>query len=158
MFFFKDLNGTQVTLSFEPNTFSIPAKHVLVLSYGENKWLMTRNPRRGLEFPGGKVEEGESLIEAVRRETLEETGATLTDIEWFAEYVVHDKVPFRKVVFLARVSQLYDIDESFETDGRDWLTLEEFNLSSELSFHMKDLGMKKMVERVISRDNKWSHC
>ena len=119
---------------------------------------MTRNPNRGLEFPGGKVEEGESLIEAVRRETLEETGATLTNIEWFAEYVVHDKVPFRKVVFLAKVSQLYDIDDSFETDGREWLTLEEFNLSSELSFHMKDLGMKKMIERVILRDNTWSNC
>lgn len=158
MFFFTDLNGTQVTLSFEPNSFSIPAKHVLVLANRENNWLMTRNPRRGLEFPGGKVEEGESLIEAVRRETREETGATLTDIEWFAEYVVHDKVPFRKVVFLARVSQLHDIDKSFETDGRKWLTVEEFNQSSELSFHMKDLGMKKMIERVISRDNTWSHC
>ncbi len=158
MFFFKDLNGTQVTLSFEPNTFSIPAKHVLVLANRENNWLMTRNPERGLEFPGGKVEEGESLIEAVRRETFEETGATLTNIEWFAEYVVHDKVPFRKVVFLAKVSHLHDIDEAFETDGREWLTIEEFKQSTQLSFHMKDLGMKKMIERVILLENKWSHC
>jgi len=40
----------------------------------KNEILMVKNPRRGWEFPGGQVEVGESVIDAVRREILEETG------------------------------------------------------------------------------------
>jgi 8-oxo-dGTP pyrophosphatase MutT (NUDIX family) len=40
----------------------------------KNEILMVKNPRRGWEFPGGQVEVGESLINAVRREIFEETG------------------------------------------------------------------------------------
>ncbi len=36
--------------------------------------LMIKNLRRGWEFPGGQVEAGENVINAVRREILEETG------------------------------------------------------------------------------------
>jgi 8-oxo-dGTP diphosphatase len=36
--------------------------------------LMVLSPRRGWEFPGGQVEEGEDLVSALVREVLEETG------------------------------------------------------------------------------------
>ena len=36
--------------------------------------LLIKNPRRGWEFPGGMVEQGESVIEALKREIMEETG------------------------------------------------------------------------------------
>ena len=40
--------------------------------------LMLRSPRRGWEFPGGQVEEGEDLIAALQREVLEETGIAVS--------------------------------------------------------------------------------
>jgi len=40
--------------------------------------LMIRNLRDEWEFPGGQVEEGENLVEALRREVWEETGITIS--------------------------------------------------------------------------------
>ena len=40
--------------------------------------LLLRSPRRGWEFPGGQVEEGEYLLTTLRREVFEETGMTVT--------------------------------------------------------------------------------
>jgi len=40
--------------------------------------LMLRNLRNDWEFPGGQVEEGENLIEALQREVLEETGVIIS--------------------------------------------------------------------------------
>lgn len=40
----------------------------------QDQVLLVRNSRRGWEFPGGQVEVGETLIEALQREALEETG------------------------------------------------------------------------------------
>lgn len=36
--------------------------------------LLVRSPRRGWEFPGGQVEQGESVLAALHREIWEETG------------------------------------------------------------------------------------
>ena len=37
------------------------------------------NPQRGWEFPGGMVEQGESLQEALKREIFEESGMVRRD-------------------------------------------------------------------------------
>ena len=36
--------------------------------------LLVRTPRRGWEFPGGQIEEGESVVDGVLREVREEAG------------------------------------------------------------------------------------
>jgi len=57
-------------------------KHIVavagLVTDARGRVLMIRSPRRDWEFPGGQVEEGESLTEALRREVLEETGVTVT--------------------------------------------------------------------------------
>ena len=47
-----------------------------LISHPDGRILLIRGPRRGWEFPGGQVEEGENLIEAFQREVQEETGVT----------------------------------------------------------------------------------
>lgn len=55
-------------------------KHIVavsgMISHPDGKVLLIRGPRRGWEFPGGQVEEGENLIEALQREIKEESGVT----------------------------------------------------------------------------------
>ena len=50
---------------------------VIVVAFKDGKFLMVRNPFRGWEFPGGKVEGGENEIEAIIREVREEAGAEI---------------------------------------------------------------------------------
>jgi 8-oxo-dGTP diphosphatase len=51
---------------------------VYCIAFCGDEFLMVFNPKRGgWEMPGGKVEEGESDLEAVRREFAEETGRAL---------------------------------------------------------------------------------
>jgi len=47
---------------------------VVVVPIKDKKFLMVNNPKRGWEFPGGKVEKGESPYEAALRESYEEAG------------------------------------------------------------------------------------
>lgn len=58
----------------------IHPKHIVavsgLISHPDGNILLIRGPRRGWEFPGGQVEEGENLIEALQREIHEEAGVT----------------------------------------------------------------------------------
>ena len=58
MYKFKDYYHNTVQLSFERYPFSPEPRHVWVVCRYGDQWLLTHHLRRGLEFPGGKVELG----------------------------------------------------------------------------------------------------
>lgn len=142
---YQDLNGYPCELSFEKNTFLLKSKHVLVICRYQNKWVLTRHNERGLEFPGGKVEAGESLQEAAKREVYEETGVHVDELEWFAEYRVCSANPFCKTVFVGSAT-VVDRIPLLETQGL--VLMKELELTSGFSFLMKDAGMRKIIEKV----------
>ncbi len=53
---FNDENGNLVELFFDE---SIEAKHCLAIPTYNNQYVFTKHKKRGIEFPGGKVEAGE---------------------------------------------------------------------------------------------------
>ncbi len=74
---FKDYYNNKVQLSFLDHPFSKNPKHVWIICRYKDKWLLTDHKERGIEFPGGKVEPGETAGQAAIREVMEETGATV---------------------------------------------------------------------------------
>ena len=149
---YTDLNGYPCKLAFEENSFPIESRHVLVICRFKGQWLLTRHNERGLEFPGGKVEAGESLQDAAKREVYEETGAHLKDLEWFAEYVVFSGTPFCKTVFTGRIEKVDPIT-LLETQGI--VLTGNLELDDTYSFLMKDEGMKTIIEKV-KQLGKWN--
>ena len=147
-----DLNGIECELSFEKESFPAPCRHVLVICKFSGEWVLTKHKERGLEFPGGKAEPGESLQQAAIREVYEETGAVLAELEWFAEYRVNTDRPFCKTVFIGKAQRVEKIS-LMETDG---IVLKgELEPDTSYSFLMKDNGMKAIIEKV-EQLGKWN--
>ncbi|WP_307257783.1 RNA deprotection pyrophosphohydrolase [Oikeobacillus pervagus] len=142
MKYFTDMNGNEVILSFEPNHFQLPQKHVFVFSQYQHDWLLTHHSIRGLEFPGGKVEKNETIKEAAIREVYEETGGKVEELVHIGDYYVKDpKKTFVKAIFFAKISELDKKDDYLETDGPVYVSKETlpFELQKEqYSFIMKD--------------------
>lgn len=145
---FNDVNGGRVELTFGKNRFGMSARHVLVVLKHNEKWLLTNHSIRGIEFPGGKAEEGESIEEAAIREVIEETGVTIGNLTRFAEYVVQNDTTFCKAVFTGEIIHIDNHPQLHETRGIVWMTNEELDTCENLSFYMKDEGMAAIREWV----------
>jgi ADP-ribose pyrophosphatase len=93
-----------ITPSGNRGTYAYPQSppFVLVVGYKDEHFVMVRQYRYPLkrimtEFPGGKIDEGESPLDAAKREFEEETGFTAK--HWKELGVLYD--PNHATVFLA---------------------------------------------------------
>lgn len=115
---FIDYYKNKVTLSFENHPFSKQPKHVWVICKYKDQWLLTKHKERGLEFPGGKVEPGETALQGAIREIHEETGGIVDSIHYIGQYYVAGKKEHViKNVYFAKVKQLVKQPTYYETEG-----------------------------------------
>ncbi|WP_027725376.1 RNA deprotection pyrophosphohydrolase [Tuberibacillus calidus] len=140
-FVFTDYYRNVVTYSFQDHPFSTHPKHVWVICRFHDQWLLTKHPRRGWEFPGGKVEPGETAEEAARREVYEETGAIVAELAYIGQYKVEGKSgSIIKNVYFATIDRIEQKAHYLETNGP--LFLEEIprNIKDnpKFSFMMRD--------------------
>lgn len=100
---------------------------------GERVYLLLRNARHGAwGFPKGHAEEGETVLETARRETLEETGISdfkqVAGFEWRDEYKVRaaKRGDYRKrvVYFLATTRRAVHVQSDEHSDSA-WLPLKQ---------------------------------
>lgn len=151
---FTDYYRNKVHLSFEKEPFSKKPKHVWVISRYNHQWLLTKHRSRGLEFPGGKVERGESAEAAAIREVMEETGGIVKEIHYIAQYYVNGKSDqIFKNVYFAEVDTLTEQDTYYETLGPrllDHIPSDVKELEA-YSFMMKDDVLVHCMQYVQSQ-------
>ena len=102
---------------------------VIALSH-RGRWLVQRRPSRGLlgglwEFPGGKIEPGESPEVAVRRELQEETGIAVGAVEPVGS-VRHTYSHFTVTLHVFRAT-VPDPSGARASRDRRWVTRPEFD-------------------------------
>ncbi|TMN23766.1 RNA deprotection pyrophosphohydrolase [Lentibacillus cibarius] len=149
MYIFKDFYRNEVKLSFNDHPFSKDPKHVLVICTHKNKWLLTKHKDRGLEFPGGKVEENEGARDAAIREVREETGGVIDSIRYIGQYVVAGKGgTIVKNVYAAEINALLPQTTYYETDGPILLDAlpGDIKYRKSYSFIMKDDVLKHCLD------------
>ena len=91
-------------------------KYVVVLSTCCGKLMLSRHKARTTwETQGGHVEQGETPLEAAKRELYEESGAVRYDIRALCDYWAGDEVTGEGatgMVFHAEIHELGDMPES----------------------------------------------
>ena len=152
---FIDFYKNEVTLSFDDHPFTKNPKHVLVICKYKNEWLLTRHKERGLEFPGGKVEEGETAEEGAIREVMEETGGIIKVIHYVGQYYVAGKGDqVIKNIYYGEIKELREQATYFETEGPVLLSEipTDVKQNSLFSFIMKDDILTYSLDRIKEID------
>jgi 8-oxo-dGTP diphosphatase len=105
----------------------------------DNKVLVLYDPKAGLDFPGGKIQEGEakvgnrkSLEQSLEREVMEETGLSIEVGDpftvWYNEFSKNHR-NYGKVVYLVGFKCKYksgDVTLSNEHDKFEWVDKNDF--------------------------------
>lgn len=157
MYTYQDLLGNDVSISFDVLE---EADDVLVIAKFHDAWLFTTHKARGIEFPGGKGESGESNEETARRETMEETGAKLDSLHIVAQYEVKTaERTFSKRVYLANVTDFVNQVDYMETFGTTLIAGDLANIvqQKQFSFFMQDEGMQVVIQEAMRqlKMNNW---
>ncbi len=121
--------NNQVELVLYPKT-EIEATHVVLLAVYQQSFLFTKHKLRGIEWPGGKLKKGESLIEAAKRELFEETGATCSKLWSVGYYKVmpSNEAAFTKYIFAANIDTI--IPNAYSGEDTDGPVLVGFNIDT----------------------------
>ena len=119
-----------------------------IIHNGEGKILIDRRLKKGemgglWEFPGGKVEPGETILECIKRELKEELDIEVT-VEELLLTIKHDYPKFQVTLYVHRCQYISGIPKAIESEEIRWVTLTELNQYTfpEANYQIIDLLQK----------------
>ncbi|KRG10488.1 RNA deprotection pyrophosphohydrolase [Staphylococcus sp. NAM3COL9] len=148
---FKDSENDDVFLSYKNDGNRADGNHVLIIPVFQGQLLFTNHKLRGIEFPGGKKEVGESSEVAAARELFEETGATIKRCSYIAQYRVERQsgLSFTKDVFMVVVKDAKQQNDYLETNGPLFYNNVSDIPEERKSYLLKDAAILQCLERVM---------
>ncbi len=115
---------------------------VAVIPLRGNEFLMVKNPKRGWEFPGGKIERDESVEQAALRECREEAGAVIDNLIELG--VERDTVFFTAIV--VKLLNLHEFERRFLKELPDELAFPRDEAEKYLERAFKTLGSNDVMK------------
>jgi 8-oxo-dGTP diphosphatase len=117
---FKGAYDHSIELTLYPNQVK-QAGHVVILALYQNQFLFTKHKERGIEWPGGKIEDKETPLQAAIRELEEETGGQASSMWFVGQYKVYQENDhhsfFVKNIYVAHVDFLASCHSGKDTYG-----------------------------------------
>ncbi|KXK19829.1 MAG: NUDIX hydrolase [Fimbriimonadaceae bacterium] len=115
-------------LSFFPAPYRAPLRSfaVLVFAWKDDKVVVCDISHRGWSVPSGRVEHGETSLEAARREAFEEAGLQVSELNYMGCYQVRDRKETRWVdAFSGLVESMTPIQPGGESRAVRLVTMAE---------------------------------
>ncbi|MGV8165323.1 MAG: NUDIX domain-containing protein [Alkaliphilus sp.] len=113
---------------------------VKAVTFKDGKILLIRTNKDDYKFPGGGLKEGESFIDALKREMLEETGYKVSDVMEIVISVVEKK------------PDLYEERAAFVMESQYWTCNIEPNKQYEQSLDEYEAELDFKVEFVLLKE------
>jgi 8-oxo-dGTP diphosphatase len=123
---------------------------IVAIAVKDNRLLLVKGSEKYKEYwtPGGKLEEGESELECLKRELKEELNVKLTSAKFFKEYI--GKRPYEEDalstsrVYIAEISG--EIKVGNEIKNHVWMSKDEFNNNK---YPLVDITKEKIIPDLI---------
>ena len=101
------------------------------------------------EFPGGKIQTGESLADALTRELCEELGIHVQNSSAYVDYP-YDYPDLRVHLYFRTVNDYIGVPESREGQNLKWIDVFDLNLYNTLEGSLAVIDMLQQDYRTIS--------
>lgn len=140
------------------NEVSSPCTAVFAFIFSEDKktiFLMDNaNRERGLDIPGGHIDAGETPIEALHREILEEVGLSVKNVSFVGCQRITKDVPEEKYPDLVSCQNFYTaVFNKIETEQleKDSLSRIEVNVDAFIAYFLnnKDCYYKELFFKAL---------